>query len=127
MKLRDLTVKLKIDRDMDAKSIDMRELIGKEVALYDYDIRKSPGGEDNWIKMLIGIPEIDKNGNQTGRMHARETHGNYQYLIKFLRVCETQYGRSAMLPLEDITIENQCGYIFKDSTNQMKYISYEIR
>lgn len=27
-----------------------------------------------------------------------------------------------MLPLEEMEIENQCGYIFKGSTNQMEYI-----
>ena len=27
-----------------------------------------------------------------------------------------------MLPIEEVTIENQCGYIFKGSTNQLKYI-----
>ena len=35
---------------------------------------------------------------------------------------EKTFGRERMLPIEDVTIENQCGYIFKGSTNQLKYI-----
>lgn len=27
-----------------------------------------------------------------------------------------------MLPIEEVQIENQCGYIFRGSTNQIKYI-----
>lgn len=32
-------------------------------------------------------------------------------------------GNKQLLPLEDVEIENQCGYIFKGSTNQLEYIS----
>lgn len=118
MKLKDLTTKIRIDRHMDARNIDMRDLVGLQLTIYDYDIKQSPAKEDNWIKMLVGIPE-HKNGEPTGRMLAREVHGSYQYIIQFLRLCE-KYGN--FLPLEDVEIENQCGYIFKDSTNQMTYI-----
>lgn len=121
MNLRDLTAKLKINREMDAKSIDMRDLVGEHIAVYDYDIRQSSTKEDNWIKLLIGIPEHIE-GELTGRMLAREVHGNYQYIMQFLRECEKEYGKKNLLPLEGVEIINQCGYIFKDSTNQMKYI-----
>lgn len=30
-----------------------------------------------------------------------------------------------MLPIEEVEIENQCGYIFKGSTNQLIYIEDE--
>lgn len=35
---------------------------------------------------------------------------------------EKEFGRDQMLPIEDAVIENQCGFIFKGSTNQLKYI-----
>lgn len=121
MNLKDLTNKVRIERDMDAKNIEMRDLVGIPFALYEYEIRQSSSKDDNWIKMLIGIAE--RTGNVfTGRMLAREVHGNYQYIIQFLRECEKTYGRDNILPLEDAEIENQCGYIFKESTNQMQYI-----
>lgn len=47
---------------------------------------------------------------------------HYQGIINFVLACEIEYGKSAILPIEDVEIENQCGYIFKDSTNQLKYI-----
>lgn len=39
---------------------------------------------------------------------------------------EKEYGKEALLPLEEAEIENQCGYIFKGSTNQLIYIENEI-
>ena len=36
--------------------------------------------------------------------------------------CEKEFGKRNLLPLEDVEIENQCGYIFKGSTNQLTYI-----
>lgn len=61
-------------------------------------------------------------GQPTSKVLAREFHGNYSCLIEAIESWEKEFGRSAMLPIEEVTIENQCGYIFKGSTNQLKYI-----
>lgn len=121
MKLKDLTSKIKIDRSMDARNIDIKGLIDKKFSVLDYDIRRDNKGNPNWIKCLIGIDEV-VDGVLTGKIEAREFHGNYQGIINFVLACEAKYGKSVILPIEDVEIENQCGYIFKDSTNQLKYI-----
>lgn len=121
MKLKDLTSKIKIDRSMDARNIDIKGLIDKKFFVLDYDIRRDNKGNPNWIKCLIGIDEV-VDGVLTGKIEAREFHGNYQGIINFVLACEVKYGKSVILPIENVEIENQCGYIFKDSTNQLKYI-----
>lgn len=121
MKLRDLTSKIRIDRNMDAPNIDVRELAGEVINIYDYDIRRNAKGQANWIKCLIGKPEI-VDGEPTGKMEAREFHGDYQGIIQFILKCEEAYKKEELLPLEDVEIVNQCGYIFKGSTNQLEYI-----
>lgn len=121
MKLKDLTSKIKIDRSMDARNIDIKGLIDKKFSVLDYDIRRDNKGNPNWIKCLIGIDEV-VDGVLTGKIEAREFHGNYQGIINFVLACEVKYGKNAILPIEDVEVENQCGYIFKDSTNQLKYI-----
>lgn len=121
MKLKDLTSKIKIDRSMDARNIDIKGLIDKKFSVLDYDIRRDNKGNPNWIKCLIGIDEV-VDGVSTGKIEAREFHGNYQGIINFVLACEAKYGKSVILPIEDVEIETQCGYIFKDSTNPLKYI-----
>lgn len=81
--------------------------------------RKAP---PNWIKCLIGVPEVGEDENPTGRMKAFEFHGSYMYIVEFMTMAEKTFGKKNMLPLEEMEIENQCGYIFKGSTNQMEYI-----
>ena len=106
---------------MDARNIDIKGLIDKKFSVLDYDIRRDNKGNPNWIKCLIGIDEV-VDGVLTGKIEARAFHGNYQGIINFVLACEAKYGKSVILPIEDVEIENQCGYIFKDSTNQLKYI-----
>ena len=121
MKLRDLTTKIRIDRTMDARNIDMRDLVGQVITIYDYEIRYNTHNQPNWIKCLVVMDEVI-DGEKTGKILAREFHGNYQGIIQFICACEKQFGKSVLLPLEDVEIENQCGYIFKGSTNQLTYI-----
>lgn len=123
MKLQELSAKIRIDRKMDAERIDVRDLAdsGTVFTIYDYEIRRDREGKANWMKCLVGIAEyID--GQPTGQVLAREFHGNYSCLIEAMEAWEREFGRETMLPIEDVTIENQCGYIFKGSTNQLKYI-----
>ena len=121
MKLKSLTDKIRIDRNMDARNIDIKDIVGVPVDLVDYEIRYDAKGEANWIKCLIGMPEhVD--GVLTGKRLAREFHGNYNYIIQFLLLCEKEYKKENILPIEDVVIEKQCGFIFKDSTNMIDYI-----
>ena len=46
----------------------------------------------------------------------------YSCLIQAIEAWEQAFGRTVMLPIEEVQIENQCGYIFRGSTNQIKYI-----
>ena len=78
-------------------------------------------GRANWLKCLIGYDEIES-GLPTGKTVAREFHGNYSCLIQAIEAWEQAFGRTVMLPIEEVQIENQCGYIFRGSTNQIKYI-----
>ena len=121
MKLKELTEKIRIDRKMDARHIDIKELCGIPFTIYDYEMRCNSQKEPNWIKCLVGIEEV-KEGEKTGKTLAYEFHGNYQGIIQFIAACEKAYGKTAILPMEELEIENQCGYIFKGSTNQMTYI-----
>lgn len=121
MKLNKLTEKIKINRSLDAENIEMKSIEGKNITIVNYEIRQNKG-LDNWIKCLIGMDELDENDNPTGRVMAREFHGNYQGIIQFIREVEKEYKKDDILPIEDAEIINQCGYIFKNSTNQLKYI-----
>lgn len=122
MKLRELTQKIRINRSLDAPNINPRDLAGKQFTIYDYDIKCDSKGTPNWIKCLIGVPEVGEDENPTGRMKAFEFHGSYMYIVEFMTMAERTFGKKNMLPLEEMEIENQCGYIFKGSTNQMEYI-----
>lgn len=121
MKLKDLTSKIRIDRSMDARNIEIRDLVGIQISIYDYEIRTNAQKQPNWIKCLIGFDEV-VDGQRTGKIEAREFHGNYQGIIQFISECEKQLGKKQILPIEEVQIENQCGFIFKDSTNQIKYM-----
>ena len=121
MKLSALTQKIRIDRKMDARHVEIKELLNNQITIYDYEIRYNSQREANWIKCLIGIEEI-KDGERTGKILAKEFHGNYQGIIQFILACERDYGKQNILPMEEVEIENQCGYIFKNSTNQLMYI-----
>jgi hypothetical protein len=73
------------------------------------------------MKALIGIPEVDPQTNMpTGRIRAREYHGNYQGIIRWLR--ELEKTGIDFLPIEDARIVNQCGFIYEGSTNQIQFI-----
>lgn len=122
MKLRELTKTIRINRKMDAPNIAPKDLVGKVFNIYDYELRSDSHGQANWIKLLIGIPELDSEGIPTGKESAFELHGGYMFLVEFIVMCEKEYGKKNLLPLEEMEIEQSCGYIFKGSTNQMQYI-----
>lgn len=123
MKLSQLTERIRISRKLDAKNIDVKSLIGQTFTIYDYDLRADKTGTPNWIKCLIGIDEIDEDGQPTGRTLAREFHGGYMGLVEFITACEKEFAKADLLPIEEAAIDNQCGYIFENSTNQIQYIN----
>lgn len=126
MKAQELVAKVRIDRDMDARNITVKELADNHIVhtVYDYKILKDTKGNPNWIKCIIGIPEVDaETGEQTGREEAREYHGNLQGIIRWICKLEREFGGRAFMPIEDGDIVNQCGYIYRGSTNQMEYIT----
>lgn len=120
MKLKELTQRVRIDRSMDAKHIDMKDLEGQVHNLYKYEIRRGKEG-DNWMKALIGIPEVNQETDErTGRIRAYEYHGNYQGIIRWLR--ELEQSGMEFLPIEEGRIVNECGYIYEGITNQIQFI-----
>ena len=122
MKLSQLTNKIKLTRTLDAPNIAIKDVLDKEITVVDYELRCDGEGKPNWIKMLVGIPGED------GRVLAREIHGSYQYIVDFLAQAEKMMGgKSALIPIENVVIQNQCGYIFKDSTNQLQFIDENIQ
>lgn len=127
MKLRELTSRVRINRKLDAMEISVRDLSEKGISfsIYDYDMRCDGKGIPNWIKCLIGIPETDpETGSLTGRILAREFHGNLSGIVAFHAACEKEFGgKDALLPMEGMIIENHCGYIYKGSTNMIEYIN----
>lgn len=125
MKLSALTDKIRIDRKMDAPNYPMSDLVKHEVVfdIFDYTLLKNEkNGQYNWIKCLIGVPELDKDGNKNGKIRAYEFHGQADGIVRYIAEAERQFGKENILPIEDAMIVNQCGYIFYDSTNQIKYI-----
>ena len=125
MNLRELTDKIKIDRSMDAPTISPKEIadLGLEFTVYQYDIRRDSKGTPNWIKVLIGFPELDENGDATGREIAREFHGAYMNIIAFHVELEKHFSKTKLLPITGCRLVNSCGYIYENSTNQINFIS----
>ena len=93
MKLRQLTEKIRINRSLDAPNINPRDLAGKQFTIYDYDIKCDSKGTPNWIKCLIGVPEVGEDENPTGRMKAFEFHGSYMYIVEFMTMAEKTFGK----------------------------------
>lgn len=124
MYLSELTDKIKITKPLDAPNITVKELSEKEFTIYDYEIRRgcSDKNRRDWVKCLVGYPEIDENGFATGNILAAEFHGSYQYIVEWLLACERSYKKEAMLPIERCRLDIRCGVIFEDSTVKHIYI-----
>mgnify|MGYP000429319121 CR=1 FL=1 len=124
MKLRQLTNKIRIDRRLDADPISVKDLAesGDLFTIYDYELRCDAKGRPNWIKCLIGIEERNADSAEP-MIRAYEFHGCYAGIVDYLNICEKAFGKANVLPLEDCMLENRCGYVFKDSTNIIKYIT----
>lgn len=123
MKASDLVSKVRIDREMDYRNIQMKDLAGVPHTVYDYKLLADRSGKPNWIKCAVGIPEYDREtGEATGRERAYEYHGNFQGIIQWICALQEAFGGRSFLPIEDGVITNQCGYIYEGSTNQKEYM-----
>jgi hypothetical protein len=135
MKLRELTKTIKLDRQLDSPPIDIKDLVenGTVFRVLDYEIRQKDG-EDNFVKFQIATPikgELKKKkskakGKRLQKFDVREFHGNYRFLINYIRLLENTYPDKSFLPLEDAKIVQRCGYIFEGSTNMVDEIEIEV-
>lgn len=143
MKLEELTSKIRIDREIDAPEIDIRDLLGVTFTLYKYRL-KAYKGHTNWVQCLIGtsqklplkkdrardahddsLPRSTKKlRKKSEREYAYEFHGDYQGLISYLKAL-TEHNPTEpnwFLPIEDAEIVKEGEYLFKNSTNKIKYL-----
>lgn len=122
MKLSELTQKIKITRKMDAPNVQPKDMVGRVFDVVDYEMRQNGKGQVNWVKLLISYDEVDADGVLTGKKAMCEIHGDYHGIYTYLLAAEKAFGgKGAILPITDVEIVNSCGYIFKDSTNMMRY------
>lgn len=142
MKLEKLTEKIRINREIDAPEIDIRDLLGVTFTLYKYRL-KTYKGHTNWVQCLIGTyvklplkkerskydtlprPTKKRRHMEGSKEYAYEFHGDYQGLIKFIQALEASKPDTPnwFLPIEEAEIVKECEYIFKGSTNKIKYIN----
>lgn len=149
MKLEKLTEKVRIDREIDAAEVDIKDLLGKEFNLYRYRIKEYKG-QPNWIQCLIGVTEklplkeevLDRNKkknkkqvrptkklrkikNSSDDEYAYQFHGNLQGLIAYIRKLEEQDPDDPQwfMPIEEAEVVKDGEWIFKGSTNKIKYIN----
>lgn len=147
MKLCKLTEKVRITREIDAPEVDIADLLGKTFNLYKYRM-KDYKGHTNWIQCLIGctqklpLKKDRKNPEEGqprpthkvrkvtkgGKEYAYEFHGNYQGIITYIKALEAEDEASVnwFMPIEEAEIVKEGEYIFKGSTNKMKYINKEL-
>lgn len=112
--LTQLTDKIRIDRHLDAPNITVKELEDKHTVfvIHDYQIRSNKNGKPDWIKCLISYKD-----EQANRRVMREFHGSFQGLVDFHVKAEQQFTKDQMLPMTQMWLINQCGYIYGGSSN----------
>ena len=132
--LGELTKKIRIDREIDAPSINIRDLLGVKFTLYKYRF-KDYKGKTNWVQCLIGTKKwINSTANSSRKNpkkvprgsrqeYAWEFHGNYQGLILYLKKLEEVMKKEEFLPITKAEIVQDGEFIFKDSTNKQQFIN----
>lgn len=148
--LRKLTEEIRIDREIDAPTVDVKDLLGIKFTLYKYRF-KSYRGKINWVQCLIGTkkwiestaPDYDPkdprkrarsktNKKQLKKIprgknqeYAWEFHGDYQGIIAYLKELETVFNgdTSKYIPITHAEIIKDGEYIFKGSTNKQRFIN----
>lgn len=146
MKLEKLTERIRIDREIDAPQIDIRDLLGVKFTLYKFRL-KTYKGHTNWIQCLIGtqvkiplkkdrprdfkddsLPKATKKLRKisnSDKEYAYEFHGDYQGLISYIKALMDAKPEDTywFLPIEEAEIVKEGEYLFKGSTNRIKYIN----
>lgn len=148
--LRKLTEEIRIDREIDAPTVDVKDLLGIKFTLYKYRF-KSYRGKINWVQCLIGTkkwiestaPDYDPkdprkrarsktNKKQLKKIprgknqeYAWEFQGDYQGIIAYLKELETVFNgdTSKYIPITHAEIIKDGEYIFKGSTNKQRFIN----
>lgn len=116
MKLKELTKKIKIKRNMDAKLVDIKDILGKKITITGYELRRDKDNNPNWFKLLFYI----NNEVEDNQAPAYCCKGMCEGIIKFLFKCEEEF--EEFLPIEEVEIIDDCGIIFKGSTEKIKYL-----
>lgn len=148
--LRKLTEEIRIDREIDAPTLDVKDLLGIKFTLYKYRF-KEYRGKVNWVQCLIGtkdwvestaqaydpkdprkraksktnkkqLKKVPRGDNQE---YAWEFHGDYQGIIAYLKQLEIAFDgdTSKFLPITRAEIVKDGEYIFKGSTNKQRFIN----
>lgn len=147
--LRELTEEIRIDREIDAPTLDVKDLLGIKFTLYKYRF-KEYRGKVNWLQCLIGTKrwiestaqsydpkdprkrarsktnkkQLKKIRRGKGQEYAWEFHGDYQGLIAYIKELEKVLGdKSNFLPITNAEIVKDGEYIFKGSTNKQRFIN----
>lgn len=132
-KLTELTKNIKISRDKDHPQIPIDSLIKNNIVfvIKDYEIRYDKNNEPNFIKLVILLREnIDHEGNlifdnnpfdnTKNKVYIRLVQGNFKFICNYLIELEKLFGsKEKVLPMSEVSFINRCGYIFKDSTNEI--------
>lgn len=133
-KLTDLTKSIKISRDKDHPQIPIDSLIKHNISfvIKDYEIRYDKNKEPNFIKLVIFMREninpdgdLIKNDNpfkpeKQNTVYIRLVQGNFKFISNYLLELENKFGgKDNLLPITNVSFVNKCGYIFKDSTNEI--------
>ena len=126
MDFKELTQKIKIKREFDAEPISLPDLSRHTFSIYDFELRYSKDKDGNqvpnWLRMLVGIPETDSAGTPTNRWLRYCCKTEATALVQFMSMVKglIDSGESVM-PLNNVEIENSCGYMFKGSTDRELY------
>jgi len=126
MDFSELTGKIKISREFDAQPIGLPELARHVFNIYDFELRYDKEGKPNWVRLLVGVPEKDDDGNPTGNYLRYCLKTEAGAMVQFMELARQAIERGeARLPFDNVELENACGYMFKGSTEREMYCTRE--
>lgn len=126
MNFSELTQKIKITRSFDAQPISLPELAKHVFNIYDFELRYNKDGTANWVRLMVGYPEIDSEGTATGKYLRFCLKTEAEAIVQFMAMVKVAVDRGeAKLPFDGVELENACGYMFRGSTEREMYCSKE--
>jgi hypothetical protein len=111
LKLSALTNKIRISRsNLDAPEIDIRELCDnkREFDIEDYEVRYDKDNKPNWLHCLVSFQTDDSN-----KRTIRSMSGSYHAIAQYIDLCEKQYDKAELLPIEDCVVDKLNGYYLR--------------